>query len=364
MKKIVLTAGPIPARLDSVKVVTNKFKGGLAAKTASLLSRDRSFDVEVIKWRGATLDLPRWVDVRNVDDVTSYMDAVLSTEADAYVLAAAVANLMPVSPWEGKFPSHEYGPGDEFDIRFTIAPRIIDEVKKKYPRSTLIGYKLFDGTEEELVSAGFHTMRGSRANVVFCNHPATAKSEKVALTPDGARIRMNFDEHVDFIRRTVGLKWYGTLELGAPSDPDALSELERLLPMVSDRAFTKAELSFGTFAVRAKNGFATTTRGKRGRGLCQVFNVEQGSRKVASSERATMNAPTLWRLFQAHPDARYVLHAHKQLPNAPTHGYAFPGTTEEDAVPASRSFNVRHHGYYVALRDEEELHGWLNKHHP
>ena len=30
MKKVVISAGPIPAQLDPVKFITNKFKGGLA----------------------------------------------------------------------------------------------------------------------------------------------------------------------------------------------------------------------------------------------------------------------------------------------------------------------------------------------
>ena len=34
MKKVVISAGPIPAQLDPVKFITNKFKGGLALKTA------------------------------------------------------------------------------------------------------------------------------------------------------------------------------------------------------------------------------------------------------------------------------------------------------------------------------------------
>lgn len=33
-KKVVISCGPIPARLDSVKYITNRFKGGLAFRTA------------------------------------------------------------------------------------------------------------------------------------------------------------------------------------------------------------------------------------------------------------------------------------------------------------------------------------------
>ena len=34
---VVVSCGPIPAKLDSVKYVTNRFKGGLSFKTAKYL---------------------------------------------------------------------------------------------------------------------------------------------------------------------------------------------------------------------------------------------------------------------------------------------------------------------------------------
>ncbi|MHA2426997.1 MAG: phosphopantothenoylcysteine decarboxylase domain-containing protein [Candidatus Hermodarchaeia archaeon] len=359
--KILLTAGPIPAKLDSVKVVTNKFKGGLSALAAARLGE--YFDVEVIKWEGAQLKLPPYIEVTNISDVLDYKDTVLSTEADAYILSAAVANLMPVSPWRGKFPSHNYSVGEEFDIKFTIAPRIIDQVKKEYPRSTLIGYKLLDGSEESLIQAGTDTMRQSRANVVFCNHPKTAKVYKVALTPDGSRIRMTFDEHIDFIRRTVNLKWYRTIIIAEglqPSAVEAWKEVEHLKEILDEVAFYGG---FGTIAVRAQRGFATTTRGKKGNGICFVWSADPETRTVIANTKATMNAPTIHRMFQAYPEARYILHSHKQIKELPTNPYAFPGTHEEDEMPLKCAFNVKHHGYYSALNSREELYAWIKTYH-
>ena len=34
MKKILITAGAVPAKLDDIKIITNKFKGGLMAALA------------------------------------------------------------------------------------------------------------------------------------------------------------------------------------------------------------------------------------------------------------------------------------------------------------------------------------------
>lgn len=53
MKKVIISAGPMPAKLDSVKIITNKFKGGLVIKTAEALARDS--EVEIVKWEGTAV---------------------------------------------------------------------------------------------------------------------------------------------------------------------------------------------------------------------------------------------------------------------------------------------------------------------
>lgn len=47
MKKVVISCGPIPARLDSVKFITNRFRGGLAFRTANYLI-ERNYDVTIV----------------------------------------------------------------------------------------------------------------------------------------------------------------------------------------------------------------------------------------------------------------------------------------------------------------------------
>jgi phosphopantothenoylcysteine synthetase/decarboxylase len=140
-KKVVISCGPIPARLDSVKFLTNRFKGGLAFKTANFLKDE--YDLTIVKWTHT--ELPNkydWTNTQivNVIDVAQYYKwfEEHAADYDAFIMAAAVANLMPSNPWEGKFPSHNYKVGDQFDIKFEIAPRAIDIIKKVNPRACLI----------------------------------------------------------------------------------------------------------------------------------------------------------------------------------------------------------------------------------
>jgi len=379
MKKVIVTAGPIPAKLDSVKIITNMFKGGLAVKTAEMLQATGEFDVEIVKWKGteakfripdSPFDDPK---VTSVEDFGEYRNYLLQSSADAYILAAAVANLMPVNPWRGKFPSHNYEVGEEFDIRFCIAPRVIDEIKEFHPRSTLIGYKLFDGTDEELVDAGWETLCGSRSNVVFCNRPSTAAQEKITLLPDGTQIPMSFDEHIEFIKRVINLKWYSTeiSDLGLGFVPDITNNLNCMHRNLKKIQTEKPPYMFGTIAMRIDDGFITTTRGKRGKRFAKVHSVNHTTGTIVASQKATMNAPFIHRILEAYPDYKWVLHGHRQIDHPMgTYPYCFSGTTEEtellESMPLNfgEVFNIQGHGYYAFFKTQEEMENWVAENYP
>lgn len=196
-KRVLVTCGPIPARVDSVKYLTNMFKGGLAFKTAVWLSGNKDFEVSVLCWKYTKVpdNMPQEIRVDTVNDVFEYYDWITANARnfDAFIMAAAVANLTPVHPYEGKFPSHNYKPGDEFDIRFMIAPRAIDAIKPLNPRCCLIGYKLFDEPDnEKLIDIARHTLADARANLIFANRPSEAKSRKIAVTADGSAFFLQF----------------------------------------------------------------------------------------------------------------------------------------------------------------------------
>ena len=86
MKKVLISCGPIPGKLDSVKYITNRFKGGLALKTAKMLSE--YFDVTVVAWEGT--DTSSWegrvTKVKDVFDYFGHIEKVTSKKMyDAYI---------------------------------------------------------------------------------------------------------------------------------------------------------------------------------------------------------------------------------------------------------------------------------------
>lgn len=368
-KNILLTAGPIPGRLDSVKYITNRFKGGLMFKLALQLSVFFHHRVTIIKWKHtelpaslrASTGMDSRITVVDVEDVNEYFEKVLEKGYDGYILGAAVANLVPSKPWVGKFPSHNYKVGDKFPIEFEIAPRVIDEVKKKYPRALLVGYKLYDGNDDELIKAGWTTLTEGKANVVFCNHPTWAKDRKIALLPDGSRHDMTFDDHLLFIDRMLKLKWYKTEinEDKTEIPSEIISCLEAKLKWITQNAKPElkafSDYDFGTVAMRYKGGFVTTTRGKFRNEKDSVFtfvkDVNHGTRTVYADSKATLNAPMLAKLFENAPeDHDIIIHGHFTIPGDKAYDYLFPGTTEENEAADNLSCNIRGHGCYLVTK--------------
>lgn len=368
MAKILMSIGPIPAKLDSVKFITNRFKGGLAHKTAMSLMDDYGHDVTIIKHKSIVPVRSR-MNIIDVEDVNDYIEKILDFKADIYVLAGAVANLMPSNPWEGKFPSHNYKVGEKFNIEFEIAPRVIDMIKKKYPTSGLIGYKLFDGTDKELKDAGWETLINSKSNIVFANHPKWAKERKIMMTLDGAEIECSFDDHIKEIDKLANAKFYKT-EILDDKDVDRILGLE-VLKILSDKypKYLKRGFTFGCFALKLKNGrFITTTRGKNKSGFSIVNDIDHDQRIIFANNKATLNAPLLHKLFELNPEINILIHGHKQIKDISTKLYAFPGTVEEvnlvekfyDGCIAF-AFNIINHGYIAGFKNINDCLKWLDK---
>ena len=370
MKTILVTCGPIPGRLDSVKYITNRFKGGLSFRTAQELSFENK--VTILKWKytditGITPFQLANINVVNINDVYDYYNYIASHQFDCYILAAAVANLIPSNPWEGKFPSHNFKEGDVFEIKFTIAPRAIDIVKQKWPKSTLIGYKLFDGTEEELIKAGFETLNHSRANCVFANHPATAKNEKIVLLPDGSAHKMDWDQHINFIKRVINLQWYTTETYQMiPVEGSLVKNLQELLDRIKVHS---NGYYYGTVAIKIGGNIISSTRGKRGSGWGKNMSVDHENR-IMKGDKMTLNIPFLDLLYKKVPGYPVILHAHNLLEDCPGRSvvripHYFDGTSETVEAAEkyltndSRWVYVENHGYYAMFESLQEASIWL-----
>jgi len=352
VKNILITGGPVHCNLDAVKIITNRFRGGLIAELADdLLSKD----VKVSYVCASRLGVKQPSSKPNLliyehSGIADYQRIVLelAPKMDAVVLGAAVANLIPLEPFKGKFPSHNFKPGDVIPINFTIAPRIIDQVKKIAPRAHLFGFKLLSNVHhEELIRAAYEVVLASGADAVFANDTGRLV-QKYAVTKERGLHPIMQQELAEWIWEMVNDLHYHTLLADTrPVSVAAQSKIRELINQFSSK-FRPVEngIIFGTIAVRQESGFLTTGRGKRElETLVNVLRVNHNSLEVtvAGEMKASLNAPLLAKIFE-NPAVDYIIHYHQQELGLPTLPYAPPGTVRDTDRRKDTSFNIKGHG--------------------
>ena len=125
-KKVVITAGGTQEPVDPVRVVTNRSSGkqGFALAQAAL---DLGAEVILIS-APVHLNSPLGVKRINVGTAQEMLEAVINTipEADALIMAAAVADFRPVAPAKEKFKKREGIP----TIHLETVPDILNAVSE------------------------------------------------------------------------------------------------------------------------------------------------------------------------------------------------------------------------------------------
>jgi len=371
--RILVTGGPVHGRIDAVKIVTNTFKGGLMAQLANEISKEAGRDAEIVYLCTKDSVQPIWYygmpgkcEIIHHDGIHDYMAKVLeiAPSCDGVVLGAAVANLIPKHTLMGKFPSHNYAPGDTINLEFTIAPRVIDEVKKVAPKTKLFGFKLLAGVEhDELIKAAYGVLLESKATYVFANQMKSL-NDLQWITKERAVIPMKRSALAKTIIQGIQDEYYKT-ELGRTEwlgTQETNDKFEYLLDLYGMSFTTTPEgYIFGTIAVRdnpTMPGFLTTGRGKNElEDKAFVSHVDHVRKIVTTTtpRKATLNAPLLDWIFQFDHRVESIVHTHIQNTDLPTLKYAPSGTVRDsirmeiDNIIGSGvgGFNILGHGSYV-----------------
>lgn len=356
-KKILVTGGPVNGRLDDVKIITNRFRGGLMQQLAEELGFRPQHEVTYLTSNSDPVRAE--FKYEHNKDIEEYQAKVLalSPGMDAVVLGAAVANLIPAKPFVGKFPSHNYKPGDIIPIDFTIAPRIIDMVKSVAPKAHLFGFKLLSHvSREELVSAAYEVLIHSKASAIFAND-TTDLQNVIMVTKERGEHPIPRSDIAKTIEEFINDKYYRTdvWDKDVPASPEFNALLERFGKFFKT---TPEGYVFGTIAWRnpkdPQKGFHTTGRGKKEiDSHSYVINVNHARREVLSARsKPTLNAPLLHHLFQ-NQNIDTILHFHKQIPTLPVLDYAPSGTVRDSIRQGiDGSFNIRNHGCYLLIETD------------
>lgn len=358
MKRILITGGPVHAHLDAVKIITNRFKGNLMVALANQFISDE-IEVTYLCPKGYQVPNPYKSQLKTVyhNGFHDYLAKVLeiAPEMDAVILGAAVANLIPIKPWEGKFPSHNYKPGDVIPIDFTIAPRVIDQVKDVMKTGAhLFGFKLLSGVpHEELIEAAYEVLLGSHATAVFANDVQDLQTV-YAVTKERAEHKMPRDNLVNFVGDCLKDTYYRTCHTDCLADNGKeIALLKKTLETYKDKFVRVGEYVFGTVAVRCEKGFVTTTRGKNEvEDITYVWDVDHIHYIVnVCGKKASLNAPLLDMVFKKNPQVKKIVHLHEMIHQGdyPTFPYAPPGTLRDTHRDCEISFNIQDHGCILML---------------
>lgn len=323
-KNILISLGQMPAKLDAVKFIGNKFGGGLMLKLANHLAPYHH--ITIVKWKYNKIDINTIENhdycpdfkVVDVDDIMSYMEYVKTHDFDAYILGAAVANLMPVNPWKGKFPSHNYKEGDTFDIKFQIAPRIINIVKQYHPKSTLIGFKLSTGCYQD----ANEVLHESKADLVVYNNAKNLQETALCY-------KTGLHEWCDRDELPVHIKHLLDCEIGFNVNDyvtkyflNPSNTFKKLIDVNLNKFFLFKEMekyviddeNHGSIFFRDGNEFYTHTRyGKKFASIMSNEMMLDNMTVVENTEKYTQALPIFLHLQKELPQHNYFIHTHKEM---------------------------------------------------
>jgi phosphopantothenoylcysteine decarboxylase/phosphopantothenate--cysteine ligase len=144
---ILVTGGPTPVPIDSVRRLTNRFSGRLGAEIAEELYL-KGADVRLIHGEGI-YQPPAYLPYQIVRTYDEYLEAVIETlDRKNYVFgifSAAVADYKPEKVLPGKTPSG----GALKTINLVPTVKVIEEVKARFPNLQMVTFKYQEQVSHE-----------------------------------------------------------------------------------------------------------------------------------------------------------------------------------------------------------------------
>jgi phosphopantothenoylcysteine decarboxylase/phosphopantothenate--cysteine ligase len=136
--KILIIGGPTIEYIDDIRFITNLSSG----KTAISLAKNsfyRGADVEL--WYGFGTEKPpdyiKTINFHSISDISKLIESNYLKKFDVIILCAALSDYIP-HRHKGKIPSGK----NNLVIKMSQAPKIIEKLRKKAPKSKIIGFKV------------------------------------------------------------------------------------------------------------------------------------------------------------------------------------------------------------------------------
>lgn len=179
-RRILVTGGPTPVRIDHVRLLTNRFRGTLGSLVGEELHLAGA-DVCLLLGGGAYRP-PSWMPYEIAETFDEYRDRVHGFlgegDVEAGVFSAAVADYRPSRVREGKVPSG--GALETLELEST--PKVIREVRERNPDLHMVTFKYEEGVSHdrlleiarERLSQGYEAVVANRGEEMGPEHEQVA----------------------------------------------------------------------------------------------------------------------------------------------------------------------------------------------
>lgn len=409
-RRVLITAGPVYGKLDDNKLVSNRSRGIWAHMLACDLA-DRGHIVTFlmpkvgmeVPTEFARVRNPDLIEVVRHDGFEEYQRLCIdiAPQVDVAVMAAAVVNWIPKTAFPGKMPTKDVG--DELQITFKLAPRVLDRMKLENSKLTLIGCKLVvDGTQADLFKQAYNTLVSAKCTAVVANNLKDLKRKYIIYRDASTHEYMLGEDPQDaFTSDLISViedDYYTThgahfssssaYESSHHLDPDSwmdgahtvadwrfADQAKLLFDAVANKyracfssRLDAPEKSFGSLAVRVGDTsvYLVSPREKLATFSSEdavfVYKIDPDNLRVYTSRglKASLNAPLLIRHLEKYREFKAVVHYHDIISNPGQSSrhytraeYAPPGSKRDNNRDSFEPvFNITEHGCIAALDDD------------
>lgn len=162
--KVLITAGPTQEPIDDVRFITNASSGKMGAALA-VEAMKRRHDVALVHGP-VTIRLPdcKKIPVRTTGEMVGAVLKELKGGYDIFISTAAISDFSPQKVC-GKIKS-----GKCLDIKLEPTPKLIEEVRAKYPKLFLVAFKAEYGIpKDELKTVAKEFLNRKGLDMVVAN---------------------------------------------------------------------------------------------------------------------------------------------------------------------------------------------------
>lgn len=167
-KKVLITSGPTWVPIDDVRVISNHSSGQMGKELVEAFLKHQS---KVTFLEGPvrsklTCNNIRRVVFRFFDELVANLNKELTRGYDVVIHAAAVSDFKLKDSFKGKIKSDK----KQLTITLVPTPKIINLIKKTYPKVFLVGFKLESNlTPQKAIECSKKLFTEAKCNLVIAN---------------------------------------------------------------------------------------------------------------------------------------------------------------------------------------------------